>query len=323
LKFQKRTLRLVLIVAVTAAVSFPLFNQLRNTRAIGQTPDTRLLPTQAKPEPVVAFPLVDPAKVVLSIGDEKVTAGEFTAFFSDLDPQLQARILAHPESKRQLAEQYIDMKLMAAEAKKQKLDETIAFKTTYDQLLANALMVSLSKEKDANTKFYTDNKDYFSELQARHILIGVAGGGIDSKLTDVQAKAKADELKKRLDKGEDFAAIARTESDDKGSAATGGNLGMMQHGQMVPAFEQAAYALKDNEISAPVKTQFGYHIIQVLSRSTPPYDQVADRIPRRRLELMVEQMKKVQKPEIDDAFFSPTVPRPGATTKPSDAPVVK
>ena len=88
-------------------------------------------------------------------------------------------------------------------------------------------------------------------------------------------------LKKRLDKGEDFASIARTESDDKGSAPTGGNLGMMSHGQMVPPFEQAAYALKDNEISVPVTTQFGYHIIQVLSRTTPQYDQVSERVPRR------------------------------------------
>jgi parvulin-like peptidyl-prolyl isomerase len=311
-----------LIVAVTAAVSFPLLNQLRAPRAVAQTPDAPAPVDPSKPvEPVVAFPLVDPGKVVLSIGDEKVTAGEFTSFFAELDPSLQSKIIAHPEAKHQLAEQYIDMKLMASEAKRQKLDQSIQVRTTYDQLLANALMVSLAKEKEANAKFFTDNKDYFAELQARHILIAVAGSGIDSKLTDAEAKAKADIIYKRVTTGQDFAAIARTESDDKGSAATGGNLGMMQRGKMVPAFEEAAYALKDNEISQPVKTQFGYHIIQVLSRTTPQYDAVADRIPRRRLELLVEQMKKTEKPEIDDTFFGSAAPKPG-TTQPS-APQIK
>ena len=164
MKFQKKTLRLALIVAVTAAVSFPVLNQYHNSRATAQTPDGPQ-GVQPKPDPVIAFPLVDPGKVVLSIGDEKITAGEFTAFFSELDPSLQSRILAHPEAKHQLAEQYIDMKLKAAEAKRQKLDQSISVRTTYDQLLSNALMVSLVKEKDANVKFYMDNKDYFFELQ--------------------------------------------------------------------------------------------------------------------------------------------------------------
>jgi hypothetical protein len=310
-----------LIVAVSAAVSFPLLNQYRNARALAQSPEQQLpADPSKKPEPVIAFPLIDPAKVVISIGDQKVTAGEFTAFFSDLDPNLQARILAHPESKHQLAEQYIDMKLMAAEAKRQKLDDTISFKTTYDQLLANALMVELAKDKDANVKFYNEHKAYFAELQVRHILIGYAGSGVNSKLTEAQAKAKVDNLKARLDQGEDFAAIARLESDDKVSAAAGGNLGPqpMTHGQMVPAFETAAYALKDNEISAPVKTQYGYHIIQVLSRRIPEYDQISDQIPRRRLELLVEDLKKVQKPEIDDSFFGAKAN--SATTQPAAAP---
>ena len=307
MKLQKRTVRFTLIATVTAAMCLPLVSQYRNSKAIAQ-PAPAPSPTGGegpKTPPAPAFPPTDPNKVILSVGDEKVTAGEFTTFFSELDPALQARVIAHPESKRQLAEQYVDMKLMAAEARRRKLNETNRVKTTYEQLLANALMVNISEQKEANQKYFEENKDWFSELTARHILIAVAGSGIDgAKLDDEHARAKAQDIKNRLDKGADFASMARTESDDKGSAVTGGNLGAMSRGQMVPPFEAAAYALADNEISQPVKTQFGYHIIQVQSRTVPTYEAAAQRVPRRRLEAIVDQLKKQQKPEMDDTFFS-------------------
>jgi len=318
LKLNKKMLRLGLIAAVTTGVCFPLLNQLRNSKAKAENPPAGApVGTEPAKSRASAFPEVDPKKVVLSVGDEKVTAGEFKIFFTELDPALQQRVLARPEAKRQLADQYIDMKLMASEAKRLKLDESTRVRTTYEQLLANALMVNLAEEKAANLKFFEQNKEWFVELQARHILIAVAGSGIETaKLTDAQAKAKADELKSKLDKGADFAAMARTESDDRGSAATGGSLGMMTRGQMVPPFEDAAYALKDNEISQPVKTQFGYHIIQVLSRTPASYDNVVQRVPRRRLELLIEQLKKAQKPEIDDSFFGTSTAAPKAEVAP-------
>ena len=138
-------------------------------------------------------------------------------------------------------------------------------------------------------------------------------------MTDEQAKAKADAIETRLAKGEDFAAIAKAESDDKGSGAEGGSLGTMSRGQMVPAFEEAAFSLKDNEISKPIKTQFGYHIIQVLSRQAPPYEQVAEQIPRRRMEMMLADLKKAQTPVIDDEYFGAT-PVKAPTTQPAAAP---
>ena len=321
MKLTKRTLRLSLVAAVTAAVSLPLLNQIRNNRATGQTPDPALPAAQPKGLPVGGFAPVDPSKVVLSVGDLKVTASEFNAFVSELDPQLQARVFSSPAAKRQLAEQFIDLKLMANEAKRMKLDETTRVKTTYEQLLANALIVSLTEQTAANKKFYDDNKEWFTELQARHILIGVTGSGITgANLTENQAKAKADDIKKRLDKGEDFAALARNESDDKGSAPTGGSLGTVTRGQMVPPFEKAAFLLKDNEISFPIKTQYGYHIIQVLSRAIPAFEQASQRIPRHRLELILDDLKKSQKPELDEVVFGPGDAPKAAATQPTTAP---
>ena len=98
-------------------------------------------------------------------------------------------------------------------------------------------------------QYYEDNKDQFSKRDASHILV------------DDEKTAK--EIKEKLDKGEDFAALAKEYSKDTANADNGGNLGEFSKGQMVKEFEDAAFALKEGEISEPIKTQFGYHIIKI------------------------------------------------------------
>ncbi len=98
-------------------------------------------------------------------------------------------------------------------------------------------------------QYYEDNKDQFAKRDASHILVA------DEKT--------AKEVKDKLDKGADFAALAKEYSKDTANAANGGELGTFSRGQMVKEFEDAAFSLKEGEISGPVKTQFGYHIIKV------------------------------------------------------------
>jgi foldase protein PrsA len=99
-------------------------------------------------------------------------------------------------------------------------------------------------------------KDYYDtyqpEIKARHILVA------DEKT--------AKEVKAKLDSGEKFEDVAKKYSTDEGTKANGGDLGWFGTGKMDPDFEKAAYALKVNEISAPVKSQFGYHIIQLTDK---------------------------------------------------------
>jgi len=104
------------------------------------------------------------------------------------------------------------------------------------------------------------------QVKARHILIGVPDGA-DAK-TDAAAKATAEEVLKKIKAGGDFAALAKQYSTDPGSKDTGGELGYFGKGKMVPAFEQAAFALQPGQVSGLVKTSFGYHIIQVEERQT-------------------------------------------------------
>lgn len=94
------------------------------------------------------------------------------------------------------------------------------------------------------------------ERKASHILIGF---GADKDA----ARAKAEEIAKKIAGGADFAQLARDNSEDPGSKAAGGDLGWVRRGQMVKTFEDALYALKDKEVSAPVETEFGWHLIRL------------------------------------------------------------
>ena len=120
-------------------------------------------------------------------------------------------------------------------------------------------------EEDAR-KFYDQNPDKFTRpeaVKASHILLGV-----DEKATAEEKKAareKAEKLRKELAGGADFAALAKGNSTCP-SSQQGGDLGYFGKGQMVPAFEKAAYALKPGEISDVVETQFGYHIIKLTEK---------------------------------------------------------
>ena len=115
------------------------------------------------------------------------------------------------------------------------------------------------KEKDIK-KYYEE--EVVGDISAKHILIKVKSDSDSEGLSDEEAKKKANELIKKLDNGEDFAKLAKENSDDTGSAANGGDLGYFNKGEMVQEFEDAAYGLKVNEYTKePVKTTYGYHII--------------------------------------------------------------
>ncbi len=126
--------------------------------------------------------------------------------------------------------------------------------------------------------FYKKNPQFFMQqeaLRASHILIKA-----DSAEAKPAAKAKADDLLRQIKGGADFAALAKQHSND-GSAAAGGDLGFFPRGQMVKAFEDAAFALKPGEVSGVVETEFGYHIIKAAEHRTArtvPLAEVSDRI---------------------------------------------
>ena len=129
--------------------------------------------------------------------------------------------------------------------------------------LATTTVATEAEAKD----FYDKNPDKFKQgegVRASHILV-MANESAD-EATKKKARAKIDAVLKRVSAGEDFAVLAKENSED-GSKDQGGDLGFFTKGQMVPAFDEAAFALKPGEISDVVTTQFGYHIIKVVEQA--------------------------------------------------------
>ena len=138
--------------------------------------------------------------------------------------------------------------------------QTIAVNVMLKSELEPKVAVS---EADGKT-FYEQNKARFRQedsVHASHILIRTPEQADAAAKT--KAKAQADDLLAQLKKGADFADLAKKFSQDPGSAQNGGDLGFFGKGQMVPAFEQATFALKPGQTSGVVETPFGYHIIRV------------------------------------------------------------
>ena len=320
------------------------------TVLLGQTPPPQTPPTppptpqihlSTEEIPPAKQPEVPPDRVVITVGDVKITAAQFNALVDNLTPQY--RNIARGNGRKQFGENIVKMLTLAQEAEKRKIDQTPEFK---DQLmfqrfnlLASTLAGQVGKQvqvSDADVHAYYDaHKSEFETVHARHILIRFKGSSVpvrpgQNDLTDEQALAKAQEIRKKIQDGADFATIAKAESDDPGSGANGGELPPFRHGQMVPAFEKAAFSMKPNELSDPVKSQFGYHIIFVVSHDTKPFEEVHAELENRikpeetqkAVTKFIEDLQKANPGVLDPEFFPapppPAPPAPTLTPKPPD-----
>ena len=271
-------------------------------------------------------PSVPPDTVVITAGDIKLTAAQFDSIIASLPQQYQNS--ARGPGRRQFADAVARILVLSEEGRRRKLDQTPAFEVqkmfVQDNLLAGITGEQVGKDlkiDDAELrKYYDAHVTDFEQAKASHILIRMKGsqvplGAGKKELTDEEALAKAQELRKQLETGGDFAALAKENSDDPGSGAQGGSLGIVHHGQMVPAFEQATFALKPGEISQPIKTQFGYHIIKLESKETRSFDEVKPEIERRLKPEMtqkaIEALVKQSNIDLNSAYFGPA-PAPAA-----------
>jgi peptidyl-prolyl cis-trans isomerase C len=220
----------------------------------------------------VALPAAaDPVRAKVNGIDIKQSDLDFAA--SEVGPRLANYT---PADRRKLLLQYvIENELMAGAGQNDNLDKEASFpgRVAYHQRRALRDAFFDAKIHDAVTE--ADAKKIFDEkiaglkpeqeVHARHIL--------------VETEAEAKEVAERLKKGEDFAALAKEKSKDAG--AEGGDLGFFTRGQMLKPFEDAAFALDVGDISEPVQTQFGWHIIKIEEKRDQPlpsFDQVKEAI---------------------------------------------
>jgi foldase protein PrsA len=179
-----------------------------------------------------------------------------------------------------------------------------AHKVIREQLLVKAAVDQQINVTDAQINDYIKaNKlslGQTAQVHAAHIL--------------VKTKAQADAIEAQLKKGADFAALAKEYSQDTGSKIKGGDLGTFGPGQMVPAFQAAAFKLKPGQVSDPVQTPFGWHIIKVIETKPLTKQMVIDQVKQQQesqqMTPFLQTLRTSAKIEIDDPRFSDLFPSP-------------
>jgi len=233
------------------------------------------------------------------------------------DKQIDARL-------QQIQKQYFggDKAEYEKQLKEQGLSETQVRNDIRAQIVSEKIFAQVTRDvkvTDAEVeKYYNENKEQYSQPESRdvrHIL--------------VKTKAKADDLAAQLENGADFAALAKKNSTDTGSKENGGKL-TISRGQTVAPFDSTAFALKTGDVSPPVKTEFGFHIIEALTAvkpaTTTPLKDVKESIRQQQLqtkknEIMtkwVDDLKKDYEDKVSYAvgFNPPPATSTGADTEP-------
>jgi peptidyl-prolyl cis-trans isomerase C len=256
--------------------------------------------------------------VVLTVGTEKITQSMFQEIISSLPAQQQSQ-LQTPEARRSLAEQVAELKVMAQEARARKLDQSAAVRAKValqsDQILANAVFQELTAggADDASLRaYYAEHKQDWDQVKARHILIRMQGSRVPVReghkdLTADEALAKAKEVRVKIVGGAKFEDQAKIESDDVGSGENGGDLGTFGAGQMVPEFDEVVFKAPVGQVTDPIKTAYGYHLILVEERKSKPFEDARGEIEQKiRPEMgqkAIEALKKKTAVVYDEGYF--------------------
>ena len=216
-------------------------------------------------------------KILAKVGTLTVTENEVEEFLADLGARGQG--YNTPEGKKAILEQIISSKLLLLDARRNLFETEPEFKAELAKVRESLLIsyagnkvISAVKVSDEDVrKYYDDNLDKFKQgetVNADHIL--------------VDSEEKALEILAKIESGEISFGDAAKEYSSCPSGQRGGNLGDFGRGQMVPEFDKAVFELEVNEVTkTPVKTQFGYHLIKLNSKSEAsvmPYEEIAPQL---------------------------------------------
>ena len=217
-------------------------------------------------------------KIVATIGNVNITEAEVEAFINSLPQEQKMYALQNPQFRQQCVDQVVALHLYAMMGEEEKLDQTEEF----DKFIASAhreILAQLAMKKvfasvvvsDEECKaFYEENPQFFQQgesVSAKHILVKE-----EEECLKVMASINA---------GEQTFEEAAQSCSTCPSSAKGGDLGAFGRGQMVPEFEEAAFAAEIGAVVGPVKTQFGFHLIKVenkIEASVVPFEQVEEQI---------------------------------------------
>jgi peptidyl-prolyl cis-trans isomerase C len=269
-------------------------------------------------------------KVLVTMDGDKITLEEFNKALDKI-PMNMKMLVASQTGKRNYLDTLITKRLLLREAKKDKIDSDKEFLDRLDEIKDQLLMESLLKKKltmdgkitdDELKKYYDAHKEEFKkdgEINTRHIL--------------VKTEDEAKQILAKVQKGDDFADLAKKYSIDPSARASGGEIGFHPRGTLVPEYEAAAFKLKKvGQVTGIVKTQFGYHIIKLEGMKPPtyvPFEEVKDFIKQKigqekqkeLFEKYVEDLKKAAKITVNEQMLKDE--EKPAKTGPSEKPEAK
>ncbi|MFN3396237.1 MAG: peptidylprolyl isomerase [Thermodesulfovibrionales bacterium] len=232
---------------------------------------------------------------VAKVGKTLITEADVEKEFKNLPPQIQ-KVFEGKEGREKFIDELVKKEMLYQEAKSRGLENDAEYKQKLEDF-KKLTMISLLLQKEIEDKvkvgdndakaYYDSHKEEFmtnNQIRASHILVK----------TEEEAKSIFNDVKK----GADFAKLAQSKSIDSGSAKNGGDLGYFSRGQMVPEFESVAFKLKVGEISKPVRTQYGYHIIKVTEKKEGKpieFDKIKD--------LVIQKLTAEKQKEVFDSYI--------------------
>ena len=232
--------------------------------------------------------------ILIQDGELAITKKEALIIIDDMNLGQKRRLLTSKEKLKNLLLDALILKKRAGEAKKKGLDKTPLMQWKIEKLVSQMLVRELVQDYKRNLKepenleslakeYYDSHPEEFTSketVKVAHILFSIKKDS-DEK-TKQQQLDKAKKSLEKLQKGEDFATMAKELSEDPGSASSGGEMDFFAHDAMVKPFEQAAFSLKEKDtLSDIVETRFGYHIIKLIDHkdaAKKPFQEVKNRL---------------------------------------------
>mgnify|MGYP000947243168 CR=1 FL=1 len=301
--------------------------------------------TPAKAE---AKPPVKPDTVLFKVGDRPVTAAEFERVIATFPPEIAQSAKNNP---RQVMQSYYLMQSLSKRAEDEKLDQTSPFKEQLAlqrmQYLATQIVNRESSritvaENDVQAKYEADKAEKYEQAKLSAIVImytdpKTAVAQVDMSnpkkmepkpvsgvRLEPEAKKIADDVVAKLRAGADFAALAKEKSDDKNSAAKGGDFGVIRRSDRVPDdLKRAAFALKPGEVSEPIKQPLGFYIVKLEDRKVQPFTEVRamveNELKQERFQKWMSGLQKEYEVSLETPSYFEPAPAPKMPGAPSGA----
>jgi peptidyl-prolyl cis-trans isomerase C len=278
--------RILILLAVPLILFSRTPGQTRLQAATGAGPAGNLakIPLDAQSQPT---PKSQPNPVLAKVGKETIRQSDFNLFLDNLSEQDQMQIQLVPGLRAKYLSQFLDIKVLAAKARKEGLQHQPSHAKVLalldSQLLSKfllgrdgpALAAKSTLTEDQLKSYFTTHRDQFNTpptLTVRHILVSTQDEDGKKGLPDEAAKAKAEQIRTEVQGGKSFEAAAKEYSDDLESKDKGGLYENVPFGKLLPEIDQAARSQEIGTVGQPVKTRLGYHLIEV-EHITPPASQ--------------------------------------------------